>query len=280
MHGNFSQKFSLQIKNGQGHLTFFSLPKSNKYQQITNLVFSKSSFRNTADQFYKNTILILESTDTQTINFEAILKEQSIKISHKKPIFLPKAKEYIRNNKYINSNDLQIKSIAKKIKGKTTAEILRNSYDFVLSYLEYGYPYEGLYSYSQALRYRVTDCGGFSTLLCSILNAKGIPTRLVSGFLLKEDRSTKILYLLNFPLSFNNLSMHAWVEALMPDGSWFVMDPSIEWRRNKKLTNRVGGFGFVPNDRLVVSFGQDFKVNFNNKQYEIPLLQNPIALKI
>lgn len=70
--------------------------------------------------------------------------------------------------------------------------------------------------------------------------------------------------------------MHAWPEALLPDGSWFPFDPSLEWRRGTGQTKRQGGFGYIPDDRLVVSYGQDFTIKYKGKPIRLDILQNPI----
>ncbi|MBI2641154.1 transglutaminase domain-containing protein, partial [Candidatus Roizmanbacteria bacterium] len=125
----------------------------------------------------------------------------------------------------------------------------------------------------------VTDCGGFSTFLASLLQSIGIPSRLVVGFLIIESVLKRISSMFHVPrFTFHDLSMHAWLEVLLPNNSWFPLDPSIEWRRANSLTKREGGFGFIPADRLVVSFGQDFTLNIQGETYRVDLLQNPVSL--
>lgn len=68
--------------------------------------------------------------------------------------------------------------------------------------------------------------------------------------------------------------MHAWLEVSTVDG-WFPLDPSVEWKRIHNLSKRQGGFGFIPNDRLVVSYGHNIKVFINQKSYSFPILQHP-----
>jgi len=72
--------------------------------------------------------------------------------------------------------------------------------------------------------------------------------------------------------------MHVWPEIQLPDKTWFPIDPAIEWRRTKRLTKRLGGFGFIPDDRLIISFGEDFKININGEKFIIDILQHPIYL--
>lgn len=280
MTGQNWLKFSLTVKNKAKNLTFFSIPTKNSYQTVENISYPKSQVKQLKDDIYGNAILLLDSPISAKVGFTIFPKSQNLKLTPQKLSYPKSLQRYLRNNKYINGKDLEIIQISKKIQGKSVLEITKNSYDFVLHYLIYGNPTDGLYSYRQALQEKITDCGGFSTLLCSILNSKGIPTRLVFGFLIKNNFFTKVRKITKIkPLDFENLYMHAWVEALLPDGSWFPMDPSIEWRRKKGLTKRSGGFGFIPNDRLVVSFGQDFDIKVDGKKYKVELLQKPVTLK-
>ncbi len=187
----------------------------------------------------------------------------------------------IYSDRFVNGRDKKIQALAQKTVGKrqNLNEIIRSLYDFALGYLTYGRPTEGLYTYKQAMEERTTDCGGFSTFLMSLLQSQGIPTRLVSGFIIKDNVKTKLLSSFDIcDLNFDILLMHAWFEAQLPDKTWLPMDSSIEWRRKHGLTKRQGGFGFIPADRLVTSFGEDFSIKPNNKTYKIDLLQNPVYL--
>lgn len=151
-------------------------------------------------------------------------------------------------------------------------------YFFTLDYLDYGHPIDGLYPFDQALRQRRTDCGGFATFLGSLIQALGIPTRLVVGFLVKKNIFTRLLSFGQISLGFNHLIIHAWLEVKLPNVEWFPLDPAIEWRRLKGQSKRQGGFGSVPADRLVFSFGCDLTIKFNNKRINFEIIQKPICL--
>jgi len=267
--------FNLKIQGHKDRLTIFSLPKGNKYQVVTGLNYSKKDFTKIADKHLSNEALFLNGNIEANIKFKAILK------SIDKPIQQELEGKFTYNDKFVNSNDLKIRQIAKGLKGKSQKETIINTYQYVLNYLDYGYPYDGLYSYTQSLRDRVTDCGGFSTLLMSLLSANKINSRLVVGFVLKNNRATKLL--INFPiapLTFDNIYMHVWVEAEFSKNLWLTLDPSLEKRRQKGLTKRLGGFEKLPNDRLVLSFGHNLEFSIKNKKINLPILQNPVSIKI
>lgn len=261
--------FALKLENKLNHLTFFPLPTTNDYQKIENLKINAKIIK---ESKFGNSLAVSQSS--QILSFQANLYEKKSLARETKV-----SVQDIKTDEFINGEDPKIKKIANSIKGNSASEILQNSYSWTLDYLTYGNPYKGLYSYNQAMQEKITDCGGFSTLLASILNAKGIKTRLVLGFLVSKNLKTKLISKIK-SLGFENLLMHAWLEAEVSKNDWFVMDPSIEWRRNKGLTKRQGGFGFVPNDRLVVSFGEDFDIRFEGKNYNLDILQNPVSFKI
>ncbi len=267
--------FNLKIKGQKDKLTLFSLPKSNKYQTISGLKYSKKNFSKIIEKQFGNELVILEGGIEANLEFKAVLKSIDM------PIKQELKSKLIFNDKFINSKDIKIREIAKKLKGKTLQDTIANTYQYVVDYLDYGYPYQGLYTYAQSLRDRVTDCGGFSTLLMSLLSANKINSRLVVGFILKDNRATKLL--INFPimpLTFDNLYMHVWVEAESSKNLWLTLDPSLEKRRQKGLTKRKGGYEKLPADRLITSFGHNLQVKINNKKINFPIVQNPVSIKI
>ncbi len=283
--------FSLSIlsKNRRGGI-IFSLPKSNHYHQIKNLQIAPGPNLQILDQ-WGNEIIIFNDVLKIRIKFKATLKEIKIKKELIKKFLLkdyqklPKEKLifYTQPNRFINGEDKQIKQIAKKIVGQDTNlyRIIEKIYSYTLNHLSYADPIEGLYSYHQALKEKKTDCGGFSTFFISLCHSLNIPSRLVVGFLIKENILKKIFNTFHVLSStFHSLTIHAWPEVLLPDSYWFPVDPSIEWRRKEGLTKRKGGLGYIPADRLVASFGCDFKIKMGKINYQLDILQNPISVKM
>ncbi len=276
---NFYFKFKSDSK------IVFSLPQTNHYQEIANLKIFSLNTKIIKDSIWNNKILLInpnkENKETK-IFFNLIPKIYQIDIDNNLTIDdYQKSNFKVINNQFINGQNQHIKSLAKKITGdeKNLKRVIYKLYNFTLNYLTYGQPTEGLYTYYQGLKDKVTDCGGFATFLGSLCQYFNIPTRLVVGFLIKNNPIKN--FFSNFKLvslDFNDLLIHAWLEIKLPNKTWFSVDPSIEWRRNKKLTNRQGGFGYIPNDRLVVSFGCDFKIKINHQLKKIDLLQKPVFL--
>lgn len=283
---NFHLSFS---PKNRGEGIVFSLPQSNHYHQIQNLQMNPTPHLQILDQ-WGNEIFIFNDVLKLNIKFAADLKEIKIKRNSIKKLSikdyqkLPKEQLifYIQPNRFINGEDKQIKQIAKKIVGKeiNLYQIIKKLYSYTLNYLAYANPIDRLYPYQQALLNKKTDCGGFSTFFLSLCHSLNIPSRLVVGFLIKKSQLKKILNLFHVSsFVFQDLFIHAWPEILLPNGYWFPLDPSIEWRRKNGLTKRNGGLGEIPADRLVVSFGCDFNIKIGDKIYQFDLLQKPISVK-
>ncbi len=270
MHQSCRVQFSFDKKN-KTHLVF-SLPQTNHYQEISNLSLEPKPLKTLSDEWgnrvacfgnRKNTVvefLYSPKSLDKTIQKNWTLSHYKVNVNNKL---------FITPNRFINGEDTKIKKFSQSLikKEQNVFIIAQTFYGFILDYLSYGKPTEGLYPYTQALEEKVTDCGGFSTLLLSLFQSVGIPGRLVVGFVTKDNL-----------VKLKDFSMHAWTEILLPDRTWFPMDPSVEWRRKNNQSKRNGGFGKIPADRLITSFGQDFTITIDSKKYTIDLLQLPIYL--
>jgi len=278
----FKLKFSLPNKN---NFSLFSLPQPSHYHQILNLKINSSNNQIINEKKWGNKVTVLKDKSEITFtakpfSFKSSINPNFTLLSYQKTK-IPKI--YLTPNRFINGNDQKIKSLAKKILGKekNLLKVVKKLYDFTLNYLTYGQPIDGLYPYNQALNEKITDCGGFSTFLASLFQSQNIPSRLVVGFIIKKNFLIDFLSTFNFYfLTFNSLMMHAWLEILLPNNQWFPLDPSLDWRRKKGQTKRQGGFGFIANDRLVTSFGCDFELEIEGKNYKIDLLQQPAILNV
>lgn len=280
--------FILDFKKKQekGEWLIFSIPKTNHYQKINHLKIFPKKFNTKTDQWgneikiftlndvKENPIILSFDYQPQTINYQTEMIEKFTLSDYSRKSH----RQYLQPNQFVNGANRRIKTLVKKSVNKKTNlyQITQSLYRFTLNYLYYANPIEGLYRFDEALKKRRVDCGGFSTFYLSLLQSNGIPGRLVVGYLIKSNPAKDFLQLVNLsPFTFNNLLIHAWVEILLPNGCWFPADPAIEWKRNKGLTRQDGGFGIIPPNRLVVSYGCDFRLKLNNKVYNIDIYQNP-----
>jgi len=171
---------------------------------------------------------------------------------------------YIKPDNYLNSELPEIKEIVEKIVGQENniSVISRKLYDYVIEHLGYDQIKLGLYSAKEALTLPGVDCGGFSSLLGALYKHVGIPARIVSGFWAGYDKN----------------KMHAWLEFLTPDNKWVPVDPANDYLARQYRTKKLGGFGEIGSDRIVMSIGQDMQIEARGKIKDVDILQNPIAI--
>lgn len=270
----------IQITPQQGRGMFFwALPKTNEYQMISKLHLPKNI--STYNDVYDNFLFSFHPAAPETVSFSFNPKPQSKNISssfiledYKKTVIPP---YYFNDDDFINRHDEEIVTLTKKIIGteQHVAPIVSQLYRHTLAFLSYANPIDGLYPYSQALDKKQTDCGGYSTFLSSCLQSIGIPTRLVIGFVFNPHFFSSLPFV---KYSLRSFFMHSWVEALLPDHSWFPLDPSVEWRRTNGLSKRQGGYGIIPRDRLVVSFGHEIAFPMKDKTYRFEIIQKPLYI--
>ncbi len=274
---NLFLKYTTPNKNKIGEYLVFPIPQNSNNQLREKLEIKSSlKFKLFNEPKYKNEFIVFKlSKNRDKLQINTKVKLLKTKNNIKKNNFKP----YFVKDRFINYQDKKIKNLSQKIilKEKKPYQQIKKIYDFTVNNLTYDKPIKGLYSYKQAIevlegKRSGVDCGGFSTLLISLLQSQNIPARLVVGYLKNKSFLSKIF------LTFNLLTMHAWVEALLPNNTYLSLDPSIEWRRKKGLTKRKGGFGEIPNDRIIFSYGQDFSINLKNKNYNINILQHPIII--
>ncbi len=174
---------------------------------------------------------------------------------------------YTTRNRYVDGDDSRIHKIIEDVAPTIVlvGEYLKKTYSHVLSTLSYGNPIRGLYSSKDAMTLAAVDCGGFSTLMISLLNARRIPARLAVGF---------------FGSKQSNNSMHAWLEALLPNGEWMPIDPAtghLFWKGRDRT--KSGGFGTIGSDHIMTSVGCDIPITIHGVAHRIDLLQYPILVE-
>lgn len=177
---------------------------------------------------------------------------------------------FLKPNEYVQSDSQEIIELAQQIKGKeqNPKKIINKINEFVIGHLAYGNPISGLYKATDVLRSLdklgttgvPVDCGGFDTLFVALAQACGIPARIVSGFW----------------AGYHKNDMHAWVEILLPDGSWLPADPSMEHLARHKRTRKSGKLGFAGSDRIALSYGSDIELEVGGDMVTTDILQNPI----
>ncbi|MBI4215489.1 MAG: transglutaminase domain-containing protein [Parcubacteria group bacterium] len=172
--------------------------------------------------------------------------------------------KFLHPNRFVQSDDNVIKKLSETFTKNfhTDEEKARRFFDFVVDYLTYANPIRGLYSSLQALTDRGVDCGGFSTLLVALLRAVNIPARCVFGWAIQSK-----------------LGYHAWVEYYDRQKQvWVPADPSVAHLGTK--TKLDAGFGFINDDRVTLSVGEDIDLIGEKIRWSTPLLQSPVVISL
>ncbi len=292
----YSIHLSYAGKQGSGYC-LFPVPQTNIYHVIQKSQFNRIPVQTIADRWGNKEGLFTLNDVSFPISFSAqyipTAIEKTINSQWRKDMYqnMRKLSLYLEPDRFNNGNDPQIRRISKSVVKNHTSllAVTQKLYVYTLNTLSYGKQTKGLYSFKQALTEKITDCGGYSNLLLSLLKSAHIPCRIVVGHMLMPGKiksilsqiSNRIPQLASYPLfnlSFRSFYMHAWVEVLLPNDSWFPMDPSIEWQRSHGLTKAKGGFGTIPANRLVLSYGSDFTYTIEGNKYHVDLLQYPINI--
>ena len=248
----------------------FPLPQSNQYQKINRLTLPENAQQATSNQ---GTLLsIFSAKQTTQVKFRYQGKEQNFdwqQLEFKKF----KTSPYFNNDQYINHHDKQMQKLAKSWLDNETdpKKIVRILYEQTLAYLRYGNAIRDLHPYSQALNEKITDCGGFATFLATLLQTQNLPSRLVVGYLLKNRLQEK----LKLKHTWQNISMHAWLEVQLADDNWLPLDPAVDWRYRHQESQRQANLKMIPADRLILSYGQEQELTWRKKKYQWPILQHP-----
>jgi len=168
---------------------------------------------------------------------------------------------YLCASKYVCASDKEVYDLAQQLRASSDNihKVLFSINAFVTSRLKYGDPIRGLYTTREALEKDAVDCGGFSTLMVALSIACGIPARIVCGYL----------------AGYENNTMHAWVQVMLPNGQWVSADPSMEKLYLEGRTKKSGRLGYVGSDRIIFSVGCDMPLEINEKLVSMDILQTP-----
>lgn len=121
-------------------------------------------------------------------------------------------KEFQLASRFIQSNSLEIKTIAKNLKQTDDAiENLVNVTNWVHDYLEYDLDYiDVVHDSKKVLNDRKGVCDEFAILEAAILRAQGYPVKYVVGYANTSQE----------------WGPHAWLEAYIPNQGWIPVDPT------------------------------------------------------
>jgi len=132
----------------------------------------------------------------------------------------PDLEPFLKEEKFIEINQPDIRDAARNIKGNTEIDRLRNIYYYVIDNLEYKIQGEKDRGALYALNNKKGDCSEYADLFVALCRAKNVPARVVTGYTERYD---------------NVSPKHIWAEAYLKKYGWVPFDPSWGDVTNKSL---------------------------------------------
>lgn len=133
--------------------------------------------------------------------------------------------DFLRHEKYIEKDHLEIQQLADSIEGRTEEEIVNNIYNCVIDHLDYIKHGKQQWGALGALQEGKGDCSEYSDLFVALCRAKNIPARVVTGYTVRFD---------------SNSPKHNWAEVYLWDYGWVPFEPS--WGDIENVTIRNMAF--------------------------------------
>lgn len=162
----------------------------------------------------------------------------------------PGFEDFVKQEKNIEKDHLQIYEIAKIIEGKTEVDVVKSIYGYVVDNLDYTLHGKEDWGAVKALKQGKGDCSEYSDLFVAICRAKNIPARVASGYTERFDGVT---------------SKHHWAEVYLKKYGWAPFEPSWGDVENTMFRNKA--FGQMKPVYIYLSHIRNDKVLRNNQFY-------------
>jgi transglutaminase-like putative cysteine protease len=149
------------------------------------------------------------------INVRAELFEYTImtaiKNGEKKTVNNVELAEFLKQEKYIEKDNLRIQQAANGIEGRADLEKVLNIYDYVTEHMEYSIANTKALGAVNALKRGKGDCTEYSDLFVALCRAKNIPARVITGYRVNRNATSP---------------KHNWLEVYLQKYGWVPFDPS------------------------------------------------------
>jgi transglutaminase-like putative cysteine protease len=150
-------------------------------------------------------------------------------------------RKYLAHERFLEKNNKTIRSVARRIKGRTEVEKIQKIMAFVQRWLRTSKwsPTKKEFGAVGALQKRHGVCAEYSDLFVALCRAKKIPARVCEGYLVT-------------PIAKGDTPQHAWTEAYTRAHGWVPFDPmhSKGGAMNHVEANRIYLTG-TRNDRVI-----------------------------
>ena len=167
---------------------------------------------------------------------------------------------YTQSERFIESSDPQIMSIANRVAGeeKNPYLIARKFYDYVIDTYSYQLLGKGLIGAKQLVTTSKGECGDYSALFVALSRARGIPARPVVGYWAISGIE----------------QTHVWAEFYIEPFGWIPVDPTIG---QSDHDNRDYYFGNMDNQRVILNKGYNLALDPPGPgDFVAPFLQVPL----
>jgi len=134
------------------------------------------------------------------------------------------ARDFLRDEKYIEKDHPRILQIADGIEGETEIDIVKNIYDYVLDNMDYSLLGRKDWGAVKAVQLGKGDCTEYSDLFVALCRAKKIPARVASGYTVGFSPKT---------------TRHNWAEVYLQNYGWVPFDPSTGDVRNAIIRGKA-----------------------------------------
>jgi transglutaminase-like putative cysteine protease len=172
----------------------------------------------------------------------------------------PLYKQYTAPERFIESDDPQIKAKAAELAGAETNPLLltRKFYDYIIDHSTYNLTGTGLKGAKALLTTGKGECGDYSSLFIAFSRASGIPARSVVGYWAVSGLD----------------QTHVWAEFYLEGYGWVPADATIG---QSQPSNRDFYFGNMDNQRVILNKGFNIAlVPATSDNYIAPFLQVPM----
>jgi len=129
--------------------------------------------------------------------------------------------QFLMDEKYIEKNSPLIEQAAQKIEGSTQTAIVRKLYDYVVNNVQY-VDFKQEKGAVKTLQKKQGACTEYSDLFVALCRAKGIPARVVKGYV------SEVVF----------LPQHAWAEVYFKEYGWVPFDLTYGDVEQKPLRDR------------------------------------------
>jgi len=134
--------------------------------------------------------------------------------------------DFLKQERYIESDQDEIRQIAAGLEGDTEMDEVGQIYDYVLDHMEYVVSGKRDKGAIVALERGKGDCTEYADLFVAICRARDIPARVVTGYTVKVDTAT---------------SKHNWAEVYLQDRGWVPFDPASGDMKSPIFRHRAFG---------------------------------------